>query len=375
MRAEKPISVLILLPPAGRTPAEVWMAQGRRAAAIDLVGRLQAVAGAGPIWFHAAEQVDCQALTELGCRPFDDGVGLDPFHYGEALASFARLHAPDRLGYFGGASAPLVSTAELEHAFDLILRASSPTAVVNNYYSTDWLILNETGRLPAVASKLPTDNPLGWVLDHDAGFGIQTMPVTAGTQADIDTPGDLLLIHAHPSLGPALTSHLEQAPQEGIARAQKLQALLRAPASTLSIIGRSSAGIWREIERRTQIWVRLFVEERGMLASGRAERGEVRSLIASVLDLLGPTEFIQRLSTMTDGVLWDTRVWMASRRVWPSPADRFASDLGWADQVAEPALRDLTASVAQATFPIITGGHGVVAGSLLALLETIAPRA
>ena len=108
-----------------------------------------------------------------------------------------------------------------------------------------------------------------------------------------------------------------------------------------------------------------------MLASGRADRGEARSLIGQMVDDLGPAEFVRRLSEMADGAVWDTRVWMAQSRIWPPASDRFAADLGWSDQVQDPALLELTRAVQQASIPIMTGGHSVVAGGLLALLETL----
>ncbi len=108
-----------------------------------------------------------------------------------------------------------------------------------------------------------------------------------------------------------------------------------------------------------------------MVASGRVARGEVRSMIGEMLDSWGAPEFIRRLAAMTNAVLWDTRVWMAHRGGWPPVGDRFAADLGWAEQVRDPALRDLTAAICSAPVPILTGGHGVVSGSVYALVETL----
>jgi len=80
---------------------------------------------------------------------------------------------------------------------------------------------------------------------------------------------------------------------------------------------------------------------------------------------------VSHLAGMSDAALWDTRVWLATRGPWPSAADRFAADLGWAEDVGDPALRALTEAILQAPIPILTGGHGVVAGSALALLEAL----
>jgi hypothetical protein len=178
----------------------------------------------------------------------------------------------------------------------------------------------------------------------------------------------------HPWLGRALTAFLDQRQSLGLLqKVDALRRLLETPASTLAIIGRSSSTIWQAIERRKQVWVRLFVEERGMLASGRAERGEVRSLIAELLDDWGPVRFVERLSTMADGVLWDNRVWMAHRGLWPSAADRFAADLGRPGDVVAGELASLTEAIHAAPIPILTGGHSLVSGSLMALIESLEP--
>jgi hypothetical protein len=335
---------------------------------LDLTSRLQKLEGVGPLWVLAHERADEEALTSLGARMVRPKG--EPFHFGRALADFAEQHGGRTMGYFGGASAPLVGSATLAEAFDRVRRVRKPTAVVNNYYSTDWAVISHGSSLSSLAEKLATDNPLGWVLGHDAGYRVHALPISAGTQADIDTPSDALLMAGHPNLGPEMGAFLARSPEADRQRVEAVRRVLRTPAKTLAIIGRASAQAWQELERRTQIWVRLFVEERGMLASGRAQRGEVRSLIGQMVDDWGPAGFIERLAGMADAALWDTRVWLAHRQKWPPQAERFAADLGWAQAVAEPGLRELTQAVASAPIPIITGGHSVVSGSLLALLET-----
>jgi hypothetical protein len=124
---------------------------------------------------------------------------------------------------------------------------------------------------------------------------------------------------------------------------------------------------------RAQVWVRVYAEERGMRASGRQQRGEVRSLIADLLEETGPAGFVDRLRSMVQAAIWDTRVWMAQRGDWPNAGDRMAADLGWAEDVGDAGLRRLTEAIEGAPIPILTGGHGVVSGSLLAFLETLFP--
>ena len=367
----EPIPALIMTPPAGVSPAEGWVARGRAAASRDLVRLLCGCDRIGPVYVLAAEADDRQALVSLGAIAFEPPS--DIFHFGHALAAFLEWSGVDRLAYFGGAAAPLLTEALLREAATRLDELRAPAAVVNNYHSTDWALIGEAQRLTGLASALPNDNPIGWVLSQDAGYAVAALPASAATRADLDTPADFLLLSGHPQVGSEMAAFLREAPAELLAMVESIRQVLRTPASTVTIIGRSSSHLWQSLERRGQIWVRLWVEERGMVASGRLARGEVRSMVGEMLDSWGAPEFIRRLATMTDAVLWDTRVWMAHRGDWPSVGDRFAADLGWAEQVADPALRDLTTAIRAAPVPILTGGHGVVSGSVFALVETFGP--
>lgn len=112
-----------------------------------------------------------------------------------------------------------------------------------------------------------------------------------------------------------------------------------------------------------------------MRASGRQGRGEVRSLLADYLDLVGVERFFEALGELANGVLLDNRVILASRGLWPSAMDRFNSDLYRWRQIEEPLLRRLTRAAAEASVPVVMGGHTVVAGGLMALAEAVHPGA
>jgi hypothetical protein len=138
---------------------------------------------------------------------------------------------------------------------------------------------------------------------------------------------------------------------------------------SLAVVGRVSAAAWAALERATRCWVRVFAEERGMRASGRQERGEVRSLLADYLELVGIEGFFAELEELAEGVLFDNRVILAARGLWPSASDRFNSDLYRWDEIEEPFLRRLTRAAAEARVPVVMGGHSVVSGGLMALVE------
>ena len=107
-----------------------------------------------------------------------------------------------------------------------------------------------------------------------------------------------------------------------------------------------------------------------MRASGRQGRGEVRSLLADYVALAGVEGLFDELAQLADGVLLDSRVILAARDSWPSTADRFNSDLHRWDLVKDPFLRDFTRAAAGAQVPVVLGGHSVVAGGLMALVES-----
>jgi hypothetical protein len=359
----------IMLPPTGPSEAERWVAGGRRAAAHDLIDRLTGVRSAGEIFLLAGDSIDRDVLVETGAIPLEAPPGA--FHFGKTLAGIVSKEGFRELAYFGGASAPLMTESMLQDVFYRIEEDARPTAVVNNYHSTDWMVLNHADVLIQLQHRLSRDNSLGWVLDHDGGFDVQVVPPGAANQVDIDTPSDLLMLHRHPSLGDALKQFLESAPVSCFNDVDRILSVLSTPASSLTLIGRTSPQLWGMLSKQTQIWIRSYAEERGMMASGRFERGEVQSLIGEIVDEWGPQRFVEYIAHLSNGVLWDTRVWMAHRGKWPSTADRFAADLGWLDRVNDEPLRQLARYVHQCDVPILMGGYGVVAGGIYALLESL----
>ena len=117
--------------------------------------------------------------------------------------------------------------------------------------------------------------------------------------------------------------------------------------------------------------LRVISEERGMRAMGRAERGEVHSLLAFLLEQLSPQGLIDYISSIADAAFIDTRIIFAHFRLQLSEGQRFASDLGWLDSIRQPFVEELTAAVFNAPIPIILGGHSLVAGSMWSLVDTL----
>ncbi len=283
-----------------------------------------------------------------------------PWRFGARFTELVRKFKPDRLIYFSAGSGFLLS----EPLLDRLITAeptSSPYAVLNNFYSTDFGLLAP----PAAVGDLTRDNPIGARL-WQAGYTCYELPRSAGTLFDIDTPGELSLLALDTALPPRLREVLATVPT---ARAQGLLDVLVDADKELVLLGRVGGHLARFVERETACRARILSEERGMESSGRAERGAVRSLIGALHHGRTVPELVELLSQFGDAVVWDTRVLMAHFGFWPPPAERFASDLLDPLQVTNPTLRELTAACAGASVPFLLGGHALVSGGMYLAVE------
>jgi hypothetical protein len=361
-------TLLLFVGGGGGSCVEAVVRQARQAAACDL---LEGLLDAGVVARAVIATDDVSWITGLEGLPVEIDVGSpgEPFHFGQRLADLIRRFGVDRVLYAGGGSAPLMTPAAWREALDGF-GESGPAVVTNNLHSSDWVAFCLARDLLPLVAAQERDNGLAWVLANEAGIPARALPPCAASRFDLDTPADLLVARAHPCLGPRLRTVLarldwSEGPVEGVLR------VLAQEGSQLAVVGRSSSAAWSVLERATQCWVRLFVEERGMVASGRLRRGEVRSLLDDFLERVGVEGFFVELAALADAALLDNRVILAARGLWPSAADRFNADLLRWEEVREPFLRRFSRAAGEAGFPILMGGQSVVNGGLMALLEVL----
>ena len=289
----------------------------------------------------------------------------DTIVFGEQLRAIVGQLDSAAVVYVGGGSAPLLDIAGLRL---LVAAIEQPGQVAaNNALSSDWVGFRPADALARTAPIL-TDNDLAWRLHHDAGLARVPLDANLATTLDIDTPTDLALLRLAPGVPPLLRRYLDDAVPDFPAL-PAIEALLIDPYRTLIIAGRVNVGILAAVERQVSFLKRLFIEERGMRASGRQARGEVRTLLAVLLHEVGPERFFALLATLGDGLLFDTRPLFAHLAPDLSAADRFASDLLRPELIGNPLVRDFTAAARDAGIPILLGGHALVTGGL-ALLAT-----
>lgn len=287
------------------------------------------------------------------------------FHFGQTLAGIIRKYRLENVMYFGGASAPLMTTEQVR---SILQQLDDGVAVTNNLHSSDWIALRVNEAAMVVIEGCERDNSLAWELRETAGYTVRVM---SERSFDLDTPADFALIALHPDCPPRLRQAIQQTTLLQQIPVQAVMEVLQREGSQVALIGRVSPAAWQAIGNVTRCWIRVYAEERGMVASQRVEHGEVTSLLGEFLDVVGPVKFWEHLSRICDAVIMDSRVLMARRGYLPDPVQRYASDLGQVDHIDDEWLAAFTRAAHEAAVPVLLGGHSVVSGGLMLLADII----
>jgi hypothetical protein len=359
------LPLLIMTGVSEGSEPERMVSLARQAVTLDLVERALTVPSVGPIVVATNSKAFAQRLA---CFPIQ--VELDapdePFHFGQRLRDLIARYGMNRCFYLGGGAGPLLPASEMAAMAEELL-AAERLLITNNFYSSDFVAFGPTAVLEDYAPP-DNDNGLAWLLGEDAGLPIRELPRNGATQFDVDTPVDLLTLAVHPEAGPHTRAYLDSLELDTSPLDVALPLMLDREA-TILVAGRVSSATWGYLERETACSTRVLSEERGMRASGRQARGEVRSLLGYYLDAVGMKRFFEALATMGQAIFLDNRVIFAHQGLWPTAADRFHSDLRQPDHVADPFVRALTEAAMAAAVPVIMGGHSLVSGGMYALIE------
>ncbi|NLZ93898.1 MAG: hypothetical protein GX922_07795 [Firmicutes bacterium] len=290
------------------------------------------------------------------------------FHFGSQLRSLIERYQIKTVLCMGGAAVPLMKVEELRTLVQQAL-AKEGRFITNNVQSADIIAFNPANVLHNFAVP-STDNALALLLRYDVKFEQILLPVTLGSQFDIDTPTDLLILAASPFGGKHLRRTLDNLALD-TGNIERVKNVLRGAYNDLALIGRIGAPAIERLNKHLKVRLRVFSEERGMKALGRLERNEVVSLLGFWLDQIGPDRFFAYLAQTVKAALIDTRVLFAHRKISPTDADRFYSDLGLYEKVEDPFVRDFTRAAKECSIPVVLGGHSLVAGGVLAFIEEL----
>lgn len=359
------LPLLIMTGTSDGSEPERMVSLARQAITLDLVERALSVPSLGPVVVATNSPDLVHRLTDYPVIVDPDPPG-EPFHFGRRLIELLNRYRFERCFYLGGGAGPLLSATEMAAIAEAMVEADS-LLITNNFYSSDLIAFSPTSVLHNQEPP-SNDNELAWLLGEKIGLSIRELPRTGATQFDVDTPSDLLTLAVHPGTGRHTRACLDSLPLDLSPLDRALPLLLDRDA-TILVAGRVSSTTWSYLERETACSTRVLSEERGMRASGRQARGEVRSLLGYYLEAVGLDRFFADLATLGQAIFLDNRVLFAHRGVWPSAADRFYSDLRQPARIQDPFVKTLTEAAMAAPVPVIMGGHSLVSGGMYALVE------
>ena len=282
--------------------------------------------------------------------------------FGERLRGLLRDIREGGLIVLGSGAVPLATRSD-RIDFVRAARAERPLALTNNRYSADIVAIARARTALASLPDLTTDNALPRWLAEVAGIPVADRRRSWRLGIDVDGPLDLVL------LGDRWVTWLEDADIAPLrARLEAVRTATDDDRAELVIAGRVSAGNLAWLEAHTASRTRALVEERG-LRTRRAGQRPAASVLGALLDCDGPGSLGEELGRLGDAAIIDTRVLLAHRfgadeAGWPVAEDRFASDLLLPSRIADPWLRELTASATAAPIPILLGGHTLVGPGL-----------
>jgi hypothetical protein len=289
-----------------------------------------------------------------------------PFHFGSRLQQVIEKYDIESPFYIGGGSAPLMSPEELG-AIEKQIASASDTVIANNFFSSD-LVAFTPGKSIEAIEPPASDNTLAQLLADQAGLSRIELPRTAATMFDVDTPTDLLILKIHPNTGSQTAAYLDVLDLD-TSQLEQACRLLSDGDAQVTVAGRVGSYVWSQLERETSCRVRMLAEERSMHTDKRAGRGEVRSILGFYLEQVGMERFFATLGQLGHAAFVDTRVIFTHFGLEPTTEDRFNSDLGRFEKIDDPFIREFTQRALEAPIPIVLGGHSLVSGGLLALID------
>ena len=357
------VTPIIFVGAKAESAVEELVLGGQQAAALDTLARLLASDRfERPIVATASASL----AGTLGDWPVTVELDEGEFHFGRRLRDLVRRHQAARPFYIGGGSAPLLATSELESIADTAM-ADEGTVVANNFFSCDFAAFSPGEALDRIDPPA-IDNDLAFLLQRQAGLRNVPLPRTASTQLDVDTPVDLTILQLHPGIGPFCQRFLDSARLD-TSRVRATMRLFTDPTAEVIVAGRVGSHVLAHLETDLACRKRIYSEERGMRASGREARGEVRSLLGFFLAAVGPARFFASLGQLGQAAFLDSRVLFSHLGLQPAAADRFHSDLFEAEAIVDPFVREFTTAAREAPIPVLLGGHSLVSGGLWALID------
>ncbi len=362
-----PLELVVMTGGSASTPEERMMTGGWRAATLDWIAKARQVAEIQSVMVAVNSPYFAAELRSLAPEALTS-VDSPPFHFGQRLRDIIAAHDLQKPFYAGAGSGILFPVRELQSLARTIEQGEN-LLVANNFYSSDFVAFSPGDAIQRIEPP-DTDNDLAWRLGRQADLKTLSLAPSAASLFDVDTPVDLMIAAFHPDTPEHLRRYLAGLDLDCSPIRRALD-VLRRPGASVVVAGRVGASARSQLEGRLGCRVSSFAEERGMRASGRAARGEVRSILGHFIEEQGPEQLFRVLAASADLVLLDSRVLFSHFGNWPSDAERYRSDLFQYEAISDSMLKRLTKAAAEAEVPVVLGGHSLMSGGLYALIEIV----
>lgn len=366
----KEVSVVIFEGSAPSSEVEEMMVRVRQAALLDNLEKMRQVPEIKALYLYTNRHELQEPASLLGAQVFLNATPPEKFHFGRALQAAVTEHELTKVFCLSGAGCPLITLEELRLICSRLAEREN-YLYTNNTQSSDMTAFTVPPNL--AAEELPAmDNSLALTLRDKFGLAMELMPHTLGLLFDIDTPSDLAVLGAGP-FGGRRTRAALAALQLDYSVINAIKGVLSAEYEDVVLIGRVGAPVIGRLNAELKLRLRVFSEERGMKTLGRIEAKKVVSLLGLLLDHAGTDRFFDYLARVARCALIDSRVLFHHYQLELSDRERFLSDLGRWTELDHPWLRDFTRAAVNCAIPVALGGHSLVAGSLWALCDELAP--
>ena len=348
-------------------PAEEMLAAGLRACALDLLEEaLSSGAYGGAVL--VADEASAKSIRTLlpPSVQLDIDSSGEPFHFGRRLTEVVQRYELERPVYVS-CGLPLIKADELAAIAAALKSSSKPVVVTNNYYSADLAGFWPGNVLDQL--KLPNnDRVLPRLLTQQGGLTNESLPRTVANQFDLDSTGDLAVLAVAGGAGSRLEAYLSALTFD-TSMLKRASRFFTDDMAEVLVTGRVGSRTWQFLETETACRVRMYAEERGMMAAGRDTSGEARSLLGFHLKEVGSEQFFAELAEMVQCAFIDTRPLFAHLGLNASREDRFLSDLMMPGEIKNIWLKEFTSAALAASIPIVLGGNSLVTGGLQLLSE------
>ncbi len=364
--AHSTITLIILEgTPLGTGAIEAKVRAIRHAAILDNCRKFRQCSLLGDIIVATNDDDLPLILSHCPCRihRFQSG---EHFHFGRLLTDLVHEYRCEKVFYLGGGAGLFLTSREIE---EICRELSEKEGIffTNNFFSSDFVAFSPGSIVDSF--ELPKiDNLLAYLLKEEGGLELRRIPPSWGTMFDIDTPADIMVLSLLPGVPPA-TAEALQSLHFDRSRLEKLIGLFTDGSKELMIYGRLNPRVAVHMEESLRCRLRIFSEERGMKARGRVERGEVGSIISSLMGRVGLQDFFHIVETFCHGAVLDSRLICAHYKRDASRKDRFLSDIGDYNAIDDDFVRELTRLSTGAAVPVVLGGHSLLSGGLWVLSE------